>query len=41
MDVKFSKAQLSKIIKSGEFLGKMLCNVTDNLDKKTLSLCCF
>ena len=34
--IKLSKAQLTKIIQSGGFLGKTLGNMTSNLDKKAL-----
>ena len=35
-DIKLSKAQLSKIIQSSGFLGKMLGNMMGNLSKKGL-----
>ena len=36
-DIKLSKAQLSKLIQSGRFLGKTLGNVIGNLGKKALN----
>ena len=39
--IKLSKAQLTKIIQSGGFLGKTLGNMMSNLDKKsTTKPCC-
>ena len=40
-DIKFSKAQLSKIIKLGGFLVKTLGNMMCSLGKKTLDIAIF
>ena len=40
-DIKFSKAQLSKIIKLGGFLVKTLGNIMCSLSKKTLDIAVF
>ena len=37
-DMKLSKAQISKIIQSGEFLGSLLSKLVDPLMKVTISL---
>ena len=40
-DIRFSRAQLLKIIQSGEFLGKMVGNTGKKKKKNTIQFCCF